>query len=116
MGIDNCICTKKRWKSVFLCRLLPPGSIKKRSSYPIPKMNERKGSLGKAQIFSALDACSVYCLIELDKKDIHKTAFVTLYGRFECTHTAFGLKNAPATFQRAINAIFASVKLQRALE
>lgn len=34
-----------------------------------------------------------------------KTAFSTSYGHFEFTRMPFGLKNAPATFQRAMNNI-----------
>lgn len=41
----------------------------------------------------------------MDPKHREKTAFSTAQGHFEFTRMPFGLKNAPATFQRAMNNI-----------
>jgi len=41
----------------------------------------------------------------MNKTDKHKTAFSTPYGHFEYNRIAFGLKNAPATFQRLMDQV-----------
>jgi len=39
-----------------------------------------------------------------------KTAFLTFYGHFEFNRIPFGLKNAPATFQRLINSVLNGIQ------
>ena len=48
---------------------------------------------------STLDMASGYWKIEIDEKDRHETAFITKHHLFEHKQLAFGLCNAPATFQ-----------------
>jgi hypothetical protein len=48
---------------------------------------------------------SGYYQIELDEESRQKTAFITRYGLFEHTRMGFGLCNAPATFQRAMQLV-----------
>ena len=51
---------------------------------------------------STLDMQFGYWQVEVHPKDHHKTAFLTKQGLFEFTCMSFGLCNAPATFQWAV--------------
>lgn len=73
--------------------------------YPIPEISEILDRLGKAQYFTVLDLASGFHQIEIDPKDIPKTAFNVDGGKFEFVRMPFGLKNAPATFQRLMDSV-----------
>ena len=81
-------------------------------SYHISGMDEFIDSLGEATVFYTLECDSRYRQTEIDKADKEKTAFVTHQGLFHYTQMPFGLRNAPATFQRAVDIILSSVKWQ----
>ena len=86
-----------------------------RDSYPIPRMDECIDSLGDATVFTTLDANSGYWQIPIAEEDRDKTTFVCHSGLFRFLRMPFGLKNAPATFQRAIDIILSRVKWEFAL-
>lgn len=86
-----------------------------KDSYPLPCMNDCLDSLGKAQFFSTLDCHAGYWQIPISEEDCHLTTFTCHCGLYQCTRLPFGLCNAPATFQRAIDMILARVKWQYAL-
>jgi Reverse transcriptase (RNA-dependent DNA polymerase) len=86
-----------------------------KDSYPLPRMDECLDSLGDATIFSTLDCNSGYWQILMKEEDRNKTAFVTHCGIHRFKRMPFGLCNAPATFQRALDMILAKVKWNYAL-
>jgi len=53
--------------------------------------------------------------ITVQHKDREKTAFVCHEGAYQYKRMPFGLINAPATFQRALDIIFSGVKWQSCL-
>jgi hypothetical protein len=53
-----------------------------------------------------LDYYSGYHQIAIKEEDQEKTVFITLFGAYCYTTMSFGLKNAGATYQRAIQACF----------
>lgn len=61
---------------------------------------------------STFDTDTNYWHIEIDEKDVDKTAIVAHNELLKYSRMPFGLKNASATFQRAINVILTTVKWQ----
>lgn len=92
---------KKKWRVVVDFRKLNSKTI--HDSYPIPNISEILDQLGNARYFSAFDLASGFHQIAMKKKDRWKTAFSTPHGHFEFIRMPFGLKNAPAEFQRMID-------------
>lgn len=73
--------------------------------YPLPNITDLFDKLGKSTYFSTIDLASGYHQIELEESDKQKTAFSTQHGHFEFQRMPFGLKTAPATFQRAMDSV-----------
>ena len=58
-----------------------------------------------SRFFNKLDMASGYWEVAMHPEDIHKPAFITADGHFEWLVLPFGLKKAPATFQRIIRKV-----------
>lgn len=71
--------------------------------YPLPNITELFDKLGRSTYFSTLDLASGYHQIEVAEEDRQKTAFSSNSGHYEFSRMPFGLKTAPATFQRTID-------------
>uniref|UniRef100_A0A0C9RDU3 Pol_3 protein n=1 Tax=Fopius arisanus TaxID=64838 RepID=A0A0C9RDU3_9HYME len=93
----------KRWRLVIDFRELNKKTIG--DSYPLPDISEILDKLGGAKYFSVFDLANGFHQITMDPEDREKTAFTSPDGHFEYLKMPFGLKNAPAVFQRMMNHI-----------
>jgi hypothetical protein len=76
--------------------------------YPMPIADTLINNASGNKIISFLDGNAGYNQIFMAEEDVSKTTFICLgfIGLFEWVVMTFGLKNACATYQRAINLIF----------
>jgi hypothetical protein len=79
-----------------------------KDEYPMPITETLINPVAGHKMFSFMDGNASYNQIFMAPEDIHKTAFRVpgAVGLFEYVVMTFGLKNAGATYQRAMNYIF----------
>jgi hypothetical protein len=87
----------------------------KSDRYAMPTPEENFEAIGHAKVFSTLDLRSGYHQIGLREEDKEKTAFWSIDkdGKnrlYQWKFLPFGLKNAPAEFQRVMDRVFSSLE------
>ncbi|XP_047172662.1 uncharacterized protein LOC124840622, partial [Vigna umbellata] len=77
-----------------------------KDDFPLPHIDTLVDNTVKFSLFSFMDGVSGYNQIKMAPEDMEKTTFITLWGTFCYKVMPFGLKNAGATYQRAMVALF----------
>ena len=75
----------------------------------MPDITQILYQLGQAKYFSCLDLAMGYHQIDMNPSDVDKTAFSTKEGHWAYKRMLFGLKSAPATFQRMMNNVLSGL-------
>jgi hypothetical protein len=88
-------------------------NLTERDVYPLPGLDECIDSLGDAVVFSTLDANSGYWQVSMHPDDRGKTTFTCHVGTLRFKRMPFGLRNAPSTFQSAMDVIIFGVRWQK---
>jgi hypothetical protein len=76
--------------------------------FELPRIDQVVDSTAGCSMLSFLDFYFGYHQIRLAKEDEENTAFITSFGAFCYTSMSFSLKNAGATYQRAIQTCLAN--------
>jgi len=98
---------EKKWRLVVDFRRLNEKTIG--DAYPLPDITEILDQLGQSKYFTCLDMVMGYHQIELEEGAGPKTAFSTKQGHWEYRRLPFGLKTAPATFQKLMNSVLSGL-------
>ena len=81
-----------------------------KDSYALPRIDDALATLSGNTYFSSIDLNAGYWQIPMNDADKDKTSFITDAGLFRFNVLAFGLTNAPVTFQRYMDAVLAGLK------
>lgn len=72
-------------------------------AYPLPRVDDLIDEVGQAKFITKLDLLKGYYQIPLTEDAQQISAFITSFGLFHYLVAPFGMRNCPATFQRAMN-------------
>jgi hypothetical protein len=78
----------------------------KKDPYPLPFIDEVLNAVIGYALYMFLDGFCGYNQLLVAEQDKYKSVFMTEWGTFVCLVMSFGLKNALATYQRAVNKAF----------
>ncbi|KAL6208662.1 hypothetical protein ACLB2K_019609 [Fragaria x ananassa] len=105
--LANIVPLKKKNGQVRICiDYRDLNKVCPKDEFPLPNMDMLINSTSGQGMLSFMDGFSGYNQIKMAARDAEKTAFRTPYENFHYTVMPFGLKNAKATYQRAMTAIF----------
>ncbi|KAA3487232.1 RNA-directed DNA polymerase (Reverse transcriptase), Ribonuclease H-like protein [Gossypium australe] len=98
--------TSERWESTNVCRLQGFNKASPKDNFSLPYIDTLVDNTAGYSLFSFIDGFSGYNQIKMHPKDMEKTTFVTMWGTFCNKVMSFRLKNAGATYQRAMVTLF----------
>jgi len=98
---------KRKWRIVDFRKF---NDVTIGDSFPIRVISEILDALGKSKYFSTIDCASGFLQVPVKLEDQAKTAFSTREGHFQYTRMPFGLKGAPAPFQRLMTTVLSGLQ------
>ena len=104
---------KQKWRVVIDYRKL--NEVTLHFKWPLPNITDLLDQLGKCEYFTTLDLANGFHQIEIEPRDIPKTAFSVKNGHYEFIRMPFGLKCAPMTFQRVMDNVLSGLQGERCL-
>lgn len=78
--------------------------------YPLQQVDDIFEAVSGSSVFSALDAVKGYHQLDVHPDDRYKTAFTCFKGLYQFKRVPFGLKNAPAFFQRFMDHLLGNMR------
>ncbi len=84
--------------------------LTKSDSFPLPRIDDCVDRIGQAKFVTKLDLLKGYWQVPLTDRASEISAFATPDVFLQYKVLAFGLKNAPATFQRLMSKVLSNVK------
>jgi hypothetical protein len=114
--MSNLVVVRKKTGEIRLCvdfRNLNQLSLK--DNYHLPNMEHLLQRVTEVGMMSMLDGFSGYSQVLVKREDQLKTTFTTPWGTFMYLRMSFGLMNAGATFQRAMDFAFRDL-IQKIIE
>ncbi|KAE8264771.1 hypothetical protein A4X09_0g6863 [Tilletia walkeri] len=104
---------RDKWRFCVDYRQLNASTVPDR--YPLPVIDAVFNTLAGRRIFSSLDAIRGYHQLGVKPEDRWKTAFVCHKGLYHYKTVPFGLRNAPAVFQRLMDRILGDLRWKDAV-
>ena len=101
---SSCILVPKHDSGFRFCTDFRKVNDKTKSdSFPIPRIDDCIDQFGNAKFVSTFDMLKGYWQVLLTQRAREISAFVTASGLYQYKVMPFGMKNAPASFQRMVN-------------
>ena len=105
-----CLLVDKSDRTPRFCTdLRKVNSVTKPDCYPLPRLDDCIDRVGSAAFVTRLDLLNGYWQVPLTQRAREISAFVTPDDFCQYRVMAFGMRNAPATFQRLVNLVLKGV-------
>lgn len=89
--------------------------VMKPDKHPLPNLSDAVFGLSGVRFFTTLDLVRGYYQLPLDEESRELTAFSTARAHWQFKRLSFGLKNAPAGFQREMQHILSSFSWRKVI-